>query len=113
MELFEASVRIVKPGLRRVEEQEKSPDEQMLEDVEGVGKVYKKLEEVVDTMLVQSPRCPTTTTRCCPDERRKIRAMIVRMLEKHEYKPDQYVEYLDAIIKKPELIASLLNDPVY
>lgn len=112
MELFEASVRIVKPGLRRVEGQEKSPDEQVREDFEAAAKVQKKLKEVEDSILVDNPTCHPYTPNCCPADRGKIRAMIVRMLEKHEYNPDQQVEYIHGLMKNPQLITSILNESV-
>jgi hypothetical protein len=112
MELFEASVRIVKPGLRRVEGQEKSPGEQAREDFEDVAKVQKKLEEVVRTILIKNPRCVPYSPNCCPEDSGKIRATIVRMLEKHEYKADQHLDYLHELINNPELMTSLLNEPV-
>jgi len=69
-------------------------------------------QAMVDTILIESPKCYPYTPNCCPEDSEKIRAMIVRMLEKHEYKPDQYVEYIHELIKNPELMTSLLNESV-
>jgi hypothetical protein len=112
MELFEASVKIVRPELRRVEGLENKPSERARRDFKSLAKVSQKLEELLETVLVTKPDCDPPRPDCKNYLKKKTLEVITTVLENSDYNVSERLEYLDELIKSPELITPLLKEPV-
>ncbi|MEG4839131.1 hypothetical protein [Microcoleus sp. B9-D4] len=119
MELFQASVKIVRPALSRVEGLPNKPSERARRDFESIAKVQNKLKELVKSVLITVQDCVPATLDCKESQRKKILGVITTVLENYDfnnstgsYNIDDLVEYLDELVKNPELITPLLNEPV-
>lgn len=112
MKLFEASVKIVRPELSRVEGLENKPSERARRDFKSLAKVSQKLEELLEIVLVTDPRCDPPRLDCKKYLKKKTLEVVTTVLENSDYNVSERLEYLDELIKNPELITPFINELV-